>query len=386
MTWGLVEPKIALPYDAEEWADSKFKSVVLHEDAHIRRRDWAITTGYRIATCLYWFNPLVWAMRALYEVDSERAADDAVLATGIEPTEYAERLIEVARQVRTGKQQLPVVAMARTARLKGRLKSILDNASPRTPLRGWTNVSVLSVLVVAGVAAGLVGPEIQRIPRFIQPELALNTPNWNDKDFDSEIPDTPVAKPADFEIEDSTSNINFVSDAEEPSSPSQSHPVSHQTLTIESKSASAETTRIAAEKDRQKAQKDAIQASVTKGLMDAKKALDETNFDGDVDISKDLEDAKKEVDRSLKEAQKEIDKAFGKGNKSAGQASLNFAKDISKMAIDFAGNFASKTKAKFKGSSGKPQIQITTGDKVVQVNSDGNTQVVSGGNSDDGDK
>ena len=158
MTWGLLQPKIALPTESEEWIEPQLRSVVLHEDAHIRRGDWAAMIGFRLTSAAYWFNPLVWALQKFYELDSERAADDFVLAQGVDAPEYASRLVEVAKTLRNRNTRLPAITMAKSHRLNGRVAAILNSNMKRGMLTGWTRVSVLGVLIV-----GLVLPEIKQI-------------------------------------------------------------------------------------------------------------------------------------------------------------------------------------------------------------------------------
>ncbi|MEP7345507.1 MAG: M56 family metallopeptidase, partial [Gemmatimonadaceae bacterium] len=79
---GLVRPVIVLPHDAEGWSDDRRTSVLLHELAHIKRRDLIGHTLGRVACALYWFHPLVWTAAKRLRVESERACDDIALACG----------------------------------------------------------------------------------------------------------------------------------------------------------------------------------------------------------------------------------------------------------------------------------------------------------------
>ncbi|HLK13385.1 MAG TPA: M56 family metallopeptidase, partial [Fimbriimonadaceae bacterium] len=70
---------ILLPTNYESWPPERVRSVVLHEAAHIARRDWFVQFFGRVACALYWPNPLVWlANRRMVDL-AEQAADDLVL-------------------------------------------------------------------------------------------------------------------------------------------------------------------------------------------------------------------------------------------------------------------------------------------------------------------
>jgi beta-lactamase regulating signal transducer with metallopeptidase domain len=163
MTWGLLQPKIALPAESEEWIEPQLRSVVLHEDAHIRRRDWAVMIGFRLVSAIYWFNPLVWVLKMMFEQDSERAADDFVLAQGVDAPDYAGRLVEVAKTLQRRPSIVPAVTMARSNRLNGRIAAILDTKTKRGTIRGWAGLTVLATLFVGAGATALVMPVIKQI-------------------------------------------------------------------------------------------------------------------------------------------------------------------------------------------------------------------------------
>ena len=51
----------------------------------------------RVATAIFWFNPLAWVLAREAHQLREEAADDAVLAADIADTDYAQLLVGVAR-------------------------------------------------------------------------------------------------------------------------------------------------------------------------------------------------------------------------------------------------------------------------------------------------
>lgn len=104
LVFGLFHPKVLLPRVFAQ--DSPGRGcILLHEMAHIRRRDhWLLMAG-NLALALHWLNPLVWFARALMAKDIEQACDVQVLKKleQDEQIEYAQTLVDWA-----GRRILPV--------------------------------------------------------------------------------------------------------------------------------------------------------------------------------------------------------------------------------------------------------------------------------------
>jgi beta-lactamase regulating signal transducer with metallopeptidase domain len=96
VSWGLVRPVILLNTRAVE-ASNEAEAILAHELAHVARMDWAKLVLARVATALFWFNPLVWVLAREAHQLREETADDAVLAADIADTDYAQLLVGVAR-------------------------------------------------------------------------------------------------------------------------------------------------------------------------------------------------------------------------------------------------------------------------------------------------
>jgi carboxyl-terminal processing protease len=135
MTWGVHHATVLLPDSATSWSNGQLRAVLMHELAHIERRDCPTHLAAQLARAVYWYNPLAWlAVRELRR-EQEKACDDRVLQAGIEAPDYAEHLLAVATS-RSQRNFGPAVAMAmaRSSRIEGRLRSILDTTGRRTPM------------------------------------------------------------------------------------------------------------------------------------------------------------------------------------------------------------------------------------------------------------
>ena len=135
ISWGVVRPVILLNAEAAE-SHGEAEAIITHELAHVARLDWAKLLLSRVAVALFWFNPLVWLLAREAHQLREEAADDAVLATDIDETEYARLLVGVARHECRGILiGAHGVAPARNS-LARRVKRVLDGAVKRAP-GGW---------------------------------------------------------------------------------------------------------------------------------------------------------------------------------------------------------------------------------------------------------
>lgn len=132
MTWGLFRPTLLLPVEARDWPSRRLDHVLLHELAHVKRRDHAIQVLAELALALHWMNPLAWVATQRTRVERERACDDRVLEAGCRPSGYARDLLAVARSLRhPGTGALVAAPMARSTGLGDRLRAILDAGRPR---------------------------------------------------------------------------------------------------------------------------------------------------------------------------------------------------------------------------------------------------------------
>ena len=80
---GLVRPSLLLPPDfVESVSPAQMRFILLHELAHVARRDLWVVTFQRLVQMVYFFNPAVWIANWLIDRQREYACDDAALAAG----------------------------------------------------------------------------------------------------------------------------------------------------------------------------------------------------------------------------------------------------------------------------------------------------------------
>ena len=162
MAWGLLQPAVLMPAAADEWPADRLRIVLLHELAHVKRRDCLTHMIAQLSCALHWFNPLAWMAARRVRAERERACDDLVLAAGTRGSDYADQLIEIARVMRAGR--FPAVlagaslAMAHRSELEGRLLSILDPSIPRAGLSRVRTSAATTMFALAVVPLASLQP------------------------------------------------------------------------------------------------------------------------------------------------------------------------------------------------------------------------------------
>ncbi len=148
VVWGFTNPVLLLPIESEAWSEDRKEAVLLHELAHISRRDGLTLILMRIATALYWVNPLVWTASRLSRRYCERACDDIVLERGTRASEYADHLLAIA-QTLPDREHLATVtlAMSRRSEVEGRLLAILHPDLRRAAIT--KRASILAAMIGA---------------------------------------------------------------------------------------------------------------------------------------------------------------------------------------------------------------------------------------------
>lgn len=158
--WGLIRPVILI--DADTYAEREEADAILaHEVAHVARRDWPALILARLATALFWFNPLSWALAREAVQQAEEAAD-AHAARVVEPTRYAETLLSWAQLDRGDGVPATSIAPGRHG-LSRRVRAVLEERLRDRP--AGTGIARLAMLLCVGVAAPVAALELVEAAR-----------------------------------------------------------------------------------------------------------------------------------------------------------------------------------------------------------------------------
>ncbi|MQA91930.1 MAG: hypothetical protein GEU90_17200 [Gemmatimonas sp.] len=153
---GVFSPAVVVPRSGEAWSEDRRRAVLMHELAHVRRRDLLLHHASRWACLLYWFNPFVWMAARRLRAESERAADDLVLQVGTRPSEYADHLLQIVAGARIVEMPAAVLPLARRREFEGRILAILEPHLRRTePSRLQAGVLTATIALLALPLAAL---------------------------------------------------------------------------------------------------------------------------------------------------------------------------------------------------------------------------------------
>jgi Tol biopolymer transport system component/beta-lactamase regulating signal transducer with metallopeptidase domain len=172
MTIRTFYPVVALPKDfTRELSDTEWRTVALHEVAHIKRNDPLVLSIVSVLRAVFFFHPLVWlAAREIFTL-CEEVADDAVLETTSEPLGYAKMLTRLTETItrRMLSAELAVGIVFSKSVLLRRIESILsDRSEPLRRLSRWTLAMTLAVAfgsLFLAVAVPLTSPGSTTTPR-----------------------------------------------------------------------------------------------------------------------------------------------------------------------------------------------------------------------------
>lgn len=133
---GFSKPLVVLPsWTMQELSSLELNAILLHELAHLRRRDDWTNLAQKILGALLFFHPAVWWIEKKLALEREMACDDLVLAEtkSTNPRAYAECLVSLAEKsfLRRG-IALAQAAVDRLRNVSLRVTRILDVNRPRT--------------------------------------------------------------------------------------------------------------------------------------------------------------------------------------------------------------------------------------------------------------
>lgn len=159
---GLLRPVVLLPKEFERTLNSRhLKAVLLHELAHIKRKDLWISMFQTLLQIVYFYNPLLWVANRVIRRVREQAVDEVVLvATAEEADDYPQTLLYVFRFLR-GRPSLclSMIGVVESQKsLSGRIRHMLNRPFPKSSKVGL--LGLVLILIAASVCLPMGRAEI----------------------------------------------------------------------------------------------------------------------------------------------------------------------------------------------------------------------------------
>jgi beta-lactamase regulating signal transducer with metallopeptidase domain len=172
---GLFKPAIVVPaWLIQEATPDELQHVLLHELAHLRRRDDWTNLAQKIVRAVLFFHPLVWWIERRLSLDREIACDDAVLSQTASPDLYARCLAHIAEKSFIRRQiALAQAAVNRVRHLSLRVEQILHRSRPATT-RLWK--PAIPLVTMLAVVCMLAASRTPRLLSFAGGEVTQSAP------------------------------------------------------------------------------------------------------------------------------------------------------------------------------------------------------------------
>ena len=147
---GIWDPAILLP---EEDSELSMQDLLVHELAHLRRRDCGWNLLRQVATSLLFFQPLLWLLSRRVEVSAEEVCDDYVVQFGGDRTDYANSLVDIAELSSNHVAAAGVGVVSMRSMLSQRVIRIMDTSRNLSTNAG-------RMLMLSALGCGLLGTTI----------------------------------------------------------------------------------------------------------------------------------------------------------------------------------------------------------------------------------
>ncbi len=150
---GWSRPLLLVPRELSTRLESdELDAVLLHELAHVRRRDLGWNLLQRIVLALLWFHPVAWRLQAGVARERERCCDALAVRHGAQPLALARALVKLAE---AGAHPTLAMAMSPGGALVERVQCLLEPARPGPASRRRAGLAAgVSVACLFAIGAG----------------------------------------------------------------------------------------------------------------------------------------------------------------------------------------------------------------------------------------
>ncbi len=157
---GFLRPRVVIPEGmVERVTPTQLNDILIHELAHIVRRDQVVVLFQQVASCIFWLHPFAIAVNQQLARAREEVCDNYVLAT-TDPHSYGRTLLTLAELIHASRP-LPGTVGLFTSRwkLERRVAGLLDERRSRMiglSARGMTLVVMMSIVMAIVAVCGTI--------------------------------------------------------------------------------------------------------------------------------------------------------------------------------------------------------------------------------------
>jgi hypothetical protein len=198
MVWCFGRTRLLWPYELDaDLVDSCIDGLIVHELAHVKRRDHLVGWIELAAGVVWWWNPLFWFVRAALREQAELACDAWVISTLPNGRRaYAESLLALSGAALRGNRSpaMAVLGIRASSRrvLERRLVMIMKGRVPlRLPLAGVFTIALVAAATLPAWATGQ-----QTAPPPPAPALPATQPSPAPAAPAAALPSTAPAPPS----------------------------------------------------------------------------------------------------------------------------------------------------------------------------------------------
>ncbi|HWE51952.1 MAG TPA: GWxTD domain-containing protein [Bryobacteraceae bacterium] len=154
---GYLRPAILVPVSMlTAMPATQIEAILLHELAHIRRRDYLMNLMQTMVESLLFYHPAIWWISNVIRTERENCCDDLVVAASGDAHEYAVALTALEQHRWAAQDRTAVLAatggnlMKRISRL---LNPLMPRESPRAVLTPFLSAAILTLTVTLALTA-----------------------------------------------------------------------------------------------------------------------------------------------------------------------------------------------------------------------------------------
>jgi len=157
--YGFIKPQIHIPSGL---AGDELRYVTLHEQTHVKRRDYLVKLFAFALLCVHWFNPLAWIAFVLLCADMEMSCDERVLRElGMDTkADYSQTLLSLSMNRR-------IISASPLAFGEGGIKERVKNVLKFKKTSRVIVIAAVALVVVLSVCFAVNRESIIRLPNAV---------------------------------------------------------------------------------------------------------------------------------------------------------------------------------------------------------------------------